>query len=95
MENIELELQLANLQEEIDHRLKLRSELRQQLADALCPFVVGEQLIDRKGNKAEVAKIKWSSWSEGYEFTIKKIKVNGDLFANEQRVWQSDQWSKL
>ena len=95
MENIELELQLADIEKEIDHRLNIRRELRQQLADANCPFIIGEKVINKRGDKAEVIRIKWSCFSEGYKLVVKKIKKNGDLYQNESEAWHSDQWKKI
>ena len=95
MNKEQLTEQLKGIEQEIDYRLGIRSGIRQQLADLTCPFVVGDKVIDNEGNhKAVVIRIKWTSWSEGYEFFIKKIKKDGGLFANESKVWDPSKWSK-
>ena len=83
------------INKEIDHRLDIRREIRQQIADTACPFVVGDKIQDGKVNKAVVRGIRWSHFRAGYKVKVSKIKKNGEPYAVESEAWNPEKWSKL
>lgn len=76
---------------QIDTLKSTRDEVRQAIAEINCPFKPGDRIINKKGERAEVAAI--GHWSNlRYKIKIKKIRKDGQLFANEITAWESDQW---
>lgn len=72
-----------------------RRAYEQEIAEISCPFYVGELVVNEKGVRATIASIKFSSWSEGYEFSTRKIKANGDPYLVENRAWGHEGWKKV
>ena len=59
---------------------------KQSIADYLCPFVVGQKIIDKSGEIVAVHEVRFCGWSRsGYDIRIKKFKKDG-----QPRMYPSD-----
>ena len=85
------EKRLNHLDQDIDNLLDMRSKLRQEVADLVCPFKVGNKIIDMKKNKGGITGIYWN-YDNSYKLFIKKVKKDGGLFVNDCRVYNCDSW---
>ena len=64
-----------------------------RIAELLCPFKVGDKIIDLSGVKAVVTRISNKYGSKtAYQMFIRKIKAGGEPFKNECEGWR-DGWS--
>ena len=66
----------------------------QLIADYLCPFKVGEKVIDDDGLVAVIHEISYSRWSNNYNFSIKKIKKDGSLYKYPTQCYRTEQYKK-
>lgn len=96
MNKEQLAEQLKGIEQEIDYRLDLRSKMRQQFADLVCPYIVGEKIQhEQTGERAIVAKITWLDYGDGYKLKINKIKKDGVPYKYMIKVYNPSEWSKL
>ena len=49
----------------------------QEIAEYLCPFIVGEKVLDGKGVHHIVASISYYGYGRGYDIKVFKIRNNG------------------
>lgn len=86
--NIELlkeEMQAAN--ERIQKEREYISRTKQEIANYLCPFSVGDNVVSPNGEKIIIASIKYSGWGAGYDFKAFKIKKDGNPYKDSQNVY--------
>jgi len=68
---------------------EVRRDLKGKLALLVCPFNVGDRVISR-GDEVEITRITpyhYDSDIHEFDVHVKRIKKDGSLYANEQRVW--------
>lgn len=79
------------------HREKL-SEKQRVAANRLCPFVVGERVLNGQGEQEIIHRIMWSGmpnrYNNGYAFTIKKIKKNGEPYKDYSHAYNQTSYTK-
>ena len=77
----ELIQQINDLNGEIaDRRLKVRA-LKDKLAKIVCPFSIGQVIVNNNGVRAKIEDIRGAGYGlDGYTMVIRKIKNNGDLY---------------
>ena len=78
------EIRTAGLR--IEREKSYIDKTKQSIADYLCPFTVGQKIIDDVGEFVVVHTVTFCSWNnKGYAIKIKKFKKNGEL-----RMYPSD-----
>ena len=84
-EILECEIELMN------NQLK---KIRQNIAEQLCPFEVGDSIVNTedRSQKAVVYSIR-SGW-KGFDVTVNKIKKDGDLYKYTNDLWNPEKWEK-
>ena len=73
-----------------------RAENRAELALLLCPYKVGDTIVDKRGRHAVISKIQPGRYSMGNDFALyghilKKDKTPGKL---ERTLYHYDSWRK-
>ena len=66
---------------------------RQEIAEDLCPFKVGDRVINRFGGEEEIASIHYRDYGIGYCFKVYKIKKNGEPYQCSCEVYNLDKYS--
>ena len=88
------------LNKEIDDLVEQRKYVRQQIAEANCPFKVGDTLVSTEkggfkvGEKVIVASISYRWGDSDYRLKVFKIKENGKPSKNSTEVWSPDKMEK-
>lgn len=82
---------IADLSVQIIALSGARRTREQQLAYLLCPHVVGDRVINNRGEKAEVTEIRYGG-SKNYQFFVKRIKNNGDLYIKQKLSYNFEGW---
>ena len=79
------------------NKIKL-AEKQQRAANLLCPFVVGERVLNASGEQELIHSIGWSgmpsTWRNGYAFSIKRIKKNGVPYKDKSYAYSQDKYTK-
>ncbi|MBL4940945.1 MAG: hypothetical protein JKY81_04705 [Colwellia sp.] len=76
-----LKEEIKEAKEVIEMKKEFISRSQQEIAEHLCPFNVGNTVVDGKGVKQVVASIFYKSWgNNNYDFKTFKIKKNGELY---------------
>ena len=79
--DVEFKLQEIKLKEiEIKDISDFIKQERQAIAEYLCPFKVGQEVVSGKGEHHIVADIKYKSWGNTYAFEVFKIKKDGEPY---------------
>ena len=73
-----IESEISNLAEE-------KSKLNMLIANAECPFKVGQKIIDQNGVKMIVSEV-YSRYGR-YRVKAKKIKKNGQPYIQSSELW--------
>lgn len=64
------------------------AKTRQEIAEHLCPFKVGDHVISPEGNEEVIASIRFITWLiRKYEFKVYKIKKNGEPYKESNNVY--------
>lgn len=97
--NIEKLLEEIQVHEEIIATNKLQlSEKQRVAANLLCPFVVGERVLNGNGEQELIHSIGWSgmpnTYSKGYAFSIKRIKKNGVQYKDKSYAYSQERYTK-
>ncbi len=90
-----LEKRRAELEKEIKVLREELAAIRQQIAEELCPFKVGDKIKKTDGKLAVITKIKYTEYSRNnYSLFIKMTTKQGRAFKKEQQVYSDfDLWS--
>jgi len=91
----ELEAELKKIRADIQSKKSEARLIERDIANINCPFVIGELLVNKDGCKATVDSITYSSWSEGYEIKVRKLKKNGDPYINSSHAYGFDKWTSV
>lgn len=79
------------------HQEKLAKK-RQKAAEQLCPFKVGDRVINGEGKEEIIHAIRWAgnpcAYSKGYSFSIKKIKNNGEPYKDKSYAYSQEKYTK-
>ncbi len=59
----------------------------QDIANHLCPFKVGQEVISPQGEEQFIASIKFNSYGRMYDFKVFKKKKNGEPFNKSSCAW--------
>ena len=90
----EYDAQIAELITQEEKLCQQREGLEQLRAEQLCPFKVGDVLIDRRGHKAVVKAIFAPSWqSEGYAMRGAMLRKDGSE-GRIAKLYIWDKWKK-
>ncbi len=60
----------------------------QDIANHLCPFKVGQEVISPRGEEQFIASIKFSGSGSMYEFKVFKKKKDGKSFTKSCYAWE-------
>ena len=89
-------LEMRERNEVILEYSKLVRETEQNIAEFLCPFKVGEHVLDPDGVAVIINSIKFCSYSKlMYEFDIKKIKKDGTPYLYRSSAYRMSDYTKL
>jgi uncharacterized protein (DUF2147 family) len=76
--DVEFKLQEIKLKEiEMKAISDFIKQERQSIAEYLCPFKVGQEVISKHGEHQIIADIKYKSFGNTYAFEVFKIKKEG------------------
>ncbi len=92
IENLKTEADILKCEIELmNNQLK---KVRQNIAELLCPFEVGDRIVntEERSQKAVIYSIR-SGW-KGFEVTVNKIKKDGDLYKYTNDLWKPEKWEK-
>ena len=70
------------------------AQLKRERAEYLCPFRVGQQLVNNRGKKAVITLIGSEDFGNGYRLTGQVLKSNGKLGVREGRLCEWDGWKE-
>ena len=70
-------------------------KIKQSIADYLCPFVVGEKVVNEDGKIVAIESIKYSRWALcGYNGSIRKFKKDGTPYMYPSDCYRIDEYKK-
>ncbi len=69
-------------------------DTKQSIAEHLCPFKVGDQVISGTGECEIVAGIKYKPWGIGYSFNIFRVKKDGTPYKQSQYAYYEEKYTK-
>ena len=69
------------------------SILRQNRAESLCPFKVGDLMNDNRGRKAKITDISPGYFSTDFELSGNRIKKDGTE-GRDMRLYDWDNWKR-
>lgn len=95
-----LRSQIQRLTDQISDMQSQRTQLRQQLAEAVCPFKVGDRIHLIDGNVevhiSQIVKPKYAGGFDEYELFVRRLRKDGGLYNREDRVyWPSRSIAEL
>lgn len=91
-----LEDEINSAQRRIAKNKKYIAKTRQEIAEHLCPFKVGDNILSPEGVKVIVASIHHRSWGDNYEFKIYKIKNDGEPYKDSCNIWsRAEEYTKV
>lgn len=94
--NVEVELkEIKQITSEIAELGKVCADKRQALAEHLCPFVVGQRVLNRLGQEQEIANITPRDFHPYYEFTVYNIKKDGNRYTNSQFAYHINKYTPV
>ena len=95
--NVEkLLLEIKKHENIISESEKFVRETEQKVAEFLCPFKVGERVLDHEGVAVIIEKIFYDSYGKlRYEFSVRKIKINGEPRRYPTRAWYIEKYTKI
>ena len=71
-------------------------ETQQNIAEFLCPFKVGERVLDHDGVAVNIERIFFESYGKlNYDFSVRRLKVNGELRRYPTRAWYIEKYTKI
>lgn len=94
---MDVELLKKEISEANDRIAKERafvSKTGQDIAEYLCPFAVGDRVINQHGEEKQIACIDYQPYGRGYSFKVFKLKTNGKPYKNSQHAWAEDKYTK-
>lgn len=104
--NLEKELSKIKSREDIirEHKRVIGEQniqinlIGQKIAEFLCPFVVGERVLNAEGKIEIIHSILYTGapnkYNSGYNFKVKRIKKDGTPYKDSSHVWNSEKYSK-
>lgn len=78
---------IAALRHEIAANAKILKEAEQDIAEYLCPFKVGDKITTEEGYAVIISSIKHSSFKEGFDLEVYKIKKDGSKYKFTNTLW--------
>ncbi len=69
-------------------------DTRQSIAEHLCPFKVGDDVISGTGEREVVASIEYKPWGIGYSFNIFRITKGGTPYKLSQHTYCEEKYTK-
>ena len=94
--NIEkLEQEINNAQSVINEKKVFIQKTRQDIAEHLCPFSVGDKVLNQDGKMEFIASVYSKPFQRGYGFTVYKIKVSGQPYINSCEAWYKEKYTKF
>jgi len=93
--NIELlKTKIKEASDRIDNENAYITKTKQEIADHLCPFKVGERVVNNQGEREIVDSIRYSVWGCGYNLKTFKIKKDGQPYKYSSDVWDVERYAK-
>ena len=84
---------LALLELAEDEAGRLVFEMKREIASEACPYKVGHRFNSSgkaSAKQCEVYRILYTGYRPFYKLDIKKVKNNGDLYADSTYFWEGD-----
>ncbi len=69
-------------------------DAKQSIAEHLCPFKVGDDVISGTGEREIVAGIRYKTWGIGYSFNIFRVKKDGTPYKLSQHAYCEEKYTK-
>ena len=85
--------EIAELELHLEADRKSLSALNKRKAAYLCPYEVGQRLVDKRGKKSEIVSITMS-YSK-YSLTGRDVLKDGNLGRRTHRLYDWDGWKPL
>ena len=83
-----LKAKIKDAEDRISKEKEYVRQAKQDIAEHLCPFKVGDEVINKNGDRQIVASIRYCGWSRaGYDFKIFKIKKDGTPYQQSCDAW--------
>ena len=97
--NVEkLLLEIKEHQKIVRDNQRSAAKKQQLVAETLCPFSVGERVLNGNGEEEVIAIISWSGvpgdFNVGYSFGVKKIKKNGEVYKDKSYAYNQEKYTK-
>ena len=86
-------LKIKEAESVIDEKKNLIRNEKQKIAEYLCPFQVGQRVLNKDGKEEVIACIKYQGYGKGYEFKIFKIKKNGEPYKEPNYAYCQDKYT--
>ena len=92
-----LNIKAECLENEIGAKSLELKAIRQEIAEILCPYLVGDIIVNGKdlNQKVIVESISYGGWSCKYKVTGKKIKKDGSPCKYSSELWYPQNWVKV
>lgn len=68
---------------------------KKEMAEYLCPFKVGDEVINGSGGKEIIASINYKSYGSNYSFDVFRIRKNGEPYKFSCSVWSERGYTKF
>lgn len=84
---------LALLEKAEDEAGRLVAEMKTEIATEACPYKIGHRFHSSGTSGAkqcEIYRITYTNFRPFYDLEIKKVKNNGDLYADSTYFWKGD-----
>lgn len=84
----ELENKRMELYKQIKELQKQQHAIEQQIAKSLCPFKVGDRIVNDHEQEAEITGVRYCGWRDcKYILFGSRIKKNGERYKQAGELW--------
>ena len=84
---------IKNAEAMVKNKQEYIRKLKQEIAEHLCPFEVGQRVLNADRKEEIVANISYQGWGKGYELKTFKIKKNGEPYQNSSYAFYQDKYT--
>ena len=93
--NVEKEIELIKSYRDSIKGYQLAvKETEQKVADFLCPFKVGDRVLNGNGEVEIIDVVYFSEWSKDYGFAVKRIRKDGQPYVYRSSVYDVSKYTK-
>lgn len=86
---------IVELYKHMSSHTERKQRLRQTLAEKLCPFTVGQEVKNWRGETEIIASIHYRPLEPFYKFKIRKIKKNREPYVNSQYASRPEKYTAV